>query len=71
MNLRDDMVPVQVQDVVEEVDKLVLLELTEEFLPQWRGLRLLLGPADEGAPGVLRPPTGSRPPASFIWKNEK
>ena len=53
MNLRDDVVPVQVQDVVEEVDKLVLLELTEEFLPQWRGLRLLLGPADEGAPGVL------------------
>ena len=50
------MVPVEVEDVVKEVSELVQLEVGEELLAHRRGLRLLLGPADEGAPGVLRPP---------------
>ena len=53
--LGDDVIPVDVEDVVEEVDKLVSLEGGEEELAQGSHRLLLLGPGDESAPCVLRP----------------
>ena len=54
--LGDDVIPVDVEDVVEEVDELVPLEGGEEELAQGSHRLLLLGPRDECAPRVLLPP---------------
>ena len=56
--LGDDVIPVDVEDVVEEVDKLVSLEGGEEELAQGSHRLLLLGPGDERAPRVLLPGLG-------------
>ena len=65
-HLGDHVVHVKVQHVIEEMDKLVFLELWEELGAEQLGLSLLLGARDEGAPGVLTP-TGLFN-QNFAWK---
>ena len=53
--LRDDVVVVQVEDVVEEVSELSLLEVRESLSAWQELLVVVLRPLYEGGPGVFHP----------------
>ena len=58
-NLRDDVVSVQIQDVVEEIFEFILLEVRQQILPIDQGLFLgdvvTVAAVYEGAPDMFRP----------------